>query len=165
MDGSAMNPDDDTLRRAGWSIVQYSEGGTLLGAVCGTVPLSWAPKQQARDGEDYAFHFLTSCAMAPLEVFCDCQGTIGSARNRGAALAKGAARRHLWHRWWSELGDDPRVEVIKVKAHRSKVECTSEFERWTREGNEQADRYAKEGASPSGTEKTSDGPRQSASRN
>ena len=34
-----------------------------------------------------------------------------------------------------------------MKAHRSKAECTTETERWTREGNEQADEQAKRGAS------------------
>ena len=50
----------------------------------------------------------------------------------GKALAKGAARRHLWKRWWQELGGSEEVEVTKVKAHRSKAECVTETERWTR---------------------------------
>ena len=146
VDGSASDPEAEVLRRAGWSIVMYSEGWQLLGAVCGTVPLSWAPLQLARDGEDYAFHFLSGCATSPLEVYSDCAGSITCAVGVGKALAKGAARGHLWHRWWQELGGLEEVYGTKVKAHRAKAECSTEEERWTREGNEEADHYAKMGA-------------------
>ena len=72
--------------------------------MCSTVPLEWAPMQLARAGEDYSFHFLSGCSQDVVEVLSDCTGSIRMATNIGKALAKGAARRHLWKRWWLELG-------------------------------------------------------------
>ena len=83
-----------------------------------TVPLSWAPLQLARDGEDYAFHFLSGCATSPLEVYSDCAGSITCAVGVGKALAKGAARRHLWHRWWQELGGLEEWRLGSCRAYR-----------------------------------------------
>ena len=128
-----------------WAIVMLADDGTVLGAACGTVPLAWAPLQQARDGEDYAVHMLSGRAAAPLEVHIDCQGTVDCARSKGKALAMSNARRHMWRRWWAEM-DGGEVAVVKVKAHRTAGECTSLREEWTRRGNELADTYAKRGA-------------------
>ena len=146
VDGPAADPEQEILRRAGWAIVQCSEAGQVRGAARGTVPLAWAPMQLARGGEDYAFHFLAGCSQAPLEVFGDCAGSIRQAVDKGKALAKGAARRHMWKKWWQELGGHEQVHVTKAKADRSKSECVTETEHWTREGNEVADHYAKQGA-------------------
>ncbi|CAK0805798.1 unnamed protein product, partial [Prorocentrum cordatum] len=137
VDGSATDPEDEVLRRAGWSIVVHSEAGQVLGAVRGTVPFAWAPLQLARDGGDYTFHFLSGCAQAPLGVPGDCTGSTRCAASVGKALDKGAARKHLWTRWWLGLVGDEQVLVTKAQAHRPKSECVMEAGRQTRECHEE----------------------------
>eukprot|EP00959_Pyramimonas_sp_CCMP1952_P289951 6064095-Pyramimonas_sp.AAC.1 len=54
IDGSAINPQCEDLRRVGWTLVQTNEFGDVTSAAHGPVPREEAPLQQARDGEDYA---------------------------------------------------------------------------------------------------------------
>eukprot|EP00959_Pyramimonas_sp_CCMP1952_P146051 3058306-Pyramimonas_sp.AAC.1 len=87
----------------------------------GVVPLASAPHQVARDGEDYAFLMLSRFSEwdpeNPLEVFCDCLGTVGCATDAGEALSHDNPRQHLWREWWSGIGR--QAQVHKVKAHTS----------------------------------------------
>ncbi|CAK0820940.1 unnamed protein product, partial [Prorocentrum cordatum] len=130
VDGSASDPAEQILRRAGWAIVQYGEMGLVLGAVRCTVPLAWEPLQLTRDGEDYAFHFLSNCSAAPLEAFSDCAGPTRQATDirRGASDRRGVeAPLHEARR--SELGGRGEVRATKVEAHRSRAKCATETER------------------------------------
>eukprot|EP00959_Pyramimonas_sp_CCMP1952_P312061 6531505-Pyramimonas_sp.AAC.1 len=54
-DGSAINPQCEDIRRAGWSLVQTNEFGDVILAAYGPVPREGAPWQQARGGGDYAY--------------------------------------------------------------------------------------------------------------
>ena len=57
---SPQSTDEETLQSAGWSIAMIDANGSLFGAVCGVVPIEWAPLQQARDGDDFAFYGLAN---------------------------------------------------------------------------------------------------------
>ena len=49
---SAFNTAQAGLSRDGWGVVAIDLAGQLTGAMYGVVPLSCAPHQVARDGED-----------------------------------------------------------------------------------------------------------------
>ncbi|CAK0904927.1 unnamed protein product [Prorocentrum cordatum] len=107
--GSASGPADEVLGGASWNIAHLGGGGQVLGAARGAVPLAWAPTQLACGGDDCAPHFLSGCSRGPMGISSDCAGSLGMATGVGAALAGGAARRHLWERWRLELGDHGEV--------------------------------------------------------
>ena len=69
------------------------EDGHMLGGLYGIVPWQWAPHQQARDGEDYAFYRLASLFVGAIDVYCDCKGTIGCAVSKPRAMHWGNGRR------------------------------------------------------------------------
>ena len=97
--------------------------GGFLGAVCGVVPIEWAPLQQAGDGEDFAFVMLVSLLMGPLDVYCDCKGTIACARDKATSVAASYSRRHMWWLHWWEQTELADIKVYKVRAHISVAEC------------------------------------------
>ena len=90
LDGSAFHSKLSGLSRAGWAIVQIDPAGNLIGGAFGVVPLSYAPNQTARDGEDRAFQVLSEFSEwnpeDPLTVYSDCTGSINCALNPGIAL-------------------------------------------------------------------------------
>ena len=93
-----MDVREDALRRAGLAIIMSDSAGNLADLLCGTVPLSWAPMQTARDGEDHAFPVLSRCCSGPAAVHSDCQGSVECAVSKLRALGKDHSRRHLWQR-------------------------------------------------------------------
>ncbi|CAK0874689.1 unnamed protein product, partial [Prorocentrum cordatum] len=135
VDGSARFPALRGARRAGWAVVQIGLSGEVIGGMHGIVPRAYGPKQEARGGEDYAFHVL---------VFCDCAGTVGLALSQGRALAPLQARRHLWQAWWA--GPGPTATVRKVKAHKELSAAATWEEELLIKGNRAADLWAKRGA-------------------
>ena len=80
----------------------------------------------------------------PLEVFCDCSGTVECAQNAGTALSYDNPRRHNWIEWWAGIGR--RASVCKVKAHQSEANAITDHDTWLIRGNRMADKYAKQGA-------------------
>ncbi|CAK0828037.1 unnamed protein product [Prorocentrum cordatum] len=147
--GSARFPALRGARRAGWAVVQIGLGGEVIGGMHGIVPRAYGPEQEARDGEDYAFHMLAqfwlpSADGSGLEVFCDCAGTVGLALSQGKALAPLQARRHLWQGWWA--GPGPSATVRKVKAHKVLAAAASWEDELLIRGNRAADLWAKRGA-------------------
>ncbi|CAK0788080.1 unnamed protein product [Prorocentrum cordatum] len=148
VDGSARFPALRGARRAGWAVVQIGLSRGVIGGMHGIVPRAYGPEQEARDGEDYAFHMLAqfwlpSAGGSGLEVFCDCAGAVGLALSQGKALAPLQARRHLWQEWWA--GPGPSATVRKVKAHTVLAAASWEDELLIR-GNRAADLWAKRGA-------------------
>eukprot|EP00959_Pyramimonas_sp_CCMP1952_P107896 2256204-Pyramimonas_sp.AAC.1 len=54
-------------------LVQADPLGNVVSACYGPAPFSHGPRQAAKDGEDYAVYMLVQCAMAPIDLYCDCQ--------------------------------------------------------------------------------------------
>eukprot|EP00959_Pyramimonas_sp_CCMP1952_P127619 2669361-Pyramimonas_sp.AAC.1 len=54
LDGSAKYVGLGGFTREGWNIVSFDRLGNLLSAAHGPVPMSVAPQQTRKDGEDYA---------------------------------------------------------------------------------------------------------------
>ena len=65
LDGSAKWANCEGMSRAGWAICSVDRFGNLISAVYGAVPLSAAPMQTSKDGEDYAVHMLTQFGLPP----------------------------------------------------------------------------------------------------
>ncbi|CAK0895128.1 unnamed protein product [Prorocentrum cordatum] len=79
--------------------------GELFAAVCGAVPVDYAPKQQARDGEDYLYFMLAGLAEGDFQVWTDCEGTPGCVWDRWPSVSSGNPRAHLWSRVWHVFED------------------------------------------------------------
>ena len=153
-DGSALNPAEASIRRAGWSLVQVSASGEVVSAAFGAVPMAVAPYQQARDGEDYAIHMLKYVGVPPFEIYTDCEGTLGCLK-QPAQFSTGPQnpRAHLWGPFWAAF-EPTDVVAVKTKAHCSALDVerglTTE---WERKANASADKYAKQGARINGVPK------------
>ena len=130
VDGSAFHSRFSGLSRAGWAIIQIDRAGILVGGVFGVVPRSYAPNQEARDGEDRAFQVLAEYSEwnseDPLTVYSDCAGSISCAKDPGVALDPMNARSHFWVGWWEGIGCLARVH--KVKAHSALASAANDHE-------------------------------------
>ncbi|CAK0824062.1 unnamed protein product [Prorocentrum cordatum] len=148
LDGSALDPEFERIRRAGWSIVQCDEHGNMQAAVCGTVRLDLCPFQTAKDGEDFAVWML-SRYLGPsiIELNIDCASTVSCLKlGRKYATAANKPNAHLWSAVYASLDVDS-LKVNKVAAHCTEIDVRegriSEVH-WR--GNSHADRLAKAGA-------------------
>ncbi|CAK0802081.1 unnamed protein product [Prorocentrum cordatum] len=148
LDGSALDPEFECIRRAGWSIVQCDEFGSLEAAVYGTARLDLCPFQTAKDGEDFAVWML-SRYLGPsiIEINIDCASTVSCLKlGRKYATAANKPNAHLWSAVYASLDVDSLI-VNKVAAHCTEIDARegriSEFQLL---GNGHADRLAKAGA-------------------
>ncbi|CAK0878797.1 unnamed protein product [Prorocentrum cordatum] len=135
-DGSAVGTRWPELQRAGWSLVQCDGHGRLVAAAWGWVPLSMAPRQEARDGEDYAYRMAAFL----------CEGHVDL---RGAAWAcrPGSSRAHMWNAFYASFDGSRSYTVTKVLAHATAADVEADRATWwQRAGNRLADEAAKEGA-------------------
>ena len=107
-----------------------------------------APLQQARDGEDYAWHMASFLVQPPFHGCVDCKVTfqclMGPAEYSAAASKQ---RAHLWGPFWASF-EPSDFKASKTKAHTT----AQDVERgvtthWERAANKLADDYAKLGAS------------------
>ncbi|CAK0798446.1 unnamed protein product, partial [Prorocentrum cordatum] len=148
LDGSAVDPQFGSLRRAGWAIAQCDDDGNLIAGVYGTVRRDLCPQQTARDGEDFAVWMLANYAgPAVEEVNIDCNGTVECLR-RGLAYATGPTKvnAHLWSRSLAAF-EPGSFRVNKVPAHCSwQAVLDGRLTEAQRRGNQHADRLAKLGA-------------------
>ena len=91
LDGSAKWANLEGMSRAGWAICSVDRFGNLISAVYGVVPVSAAPQQTSKDGEDYAVYMLTRVGIPPFQCYIDCQSTLDSlARGPGFSEGPGA---------------------------------------------------------------------------
>ena len=75
-DGSAVLTSYPDVQRAGWSLVKTDRFGNCVAACWGPVPLAMAPRQEARDGEDYAFHMAGLLCTGRCSFFTDCRARL-----------------------------------------------------------------------------------------
>ena len=147
-DGSAVGTRWPELQRAGWSLVQCDRHGRIVAAAWGWVPISMAPRQEARDGEDFAYHMAAFLCEGHVDFQTDCAGTVDCAQ-RGAAWAcrPGSPRAHMWNAFYASFDDSRSYTVTKVLAHATAADVEAERTTWwQRAGNRHADEAAKEGA-------------------
>ncbi|CAK0863804.1 unnamed protein product [Prorocentrum cordatum] len=148
LDGSALDPEHASLRRAGWSIVQCDSDGNMECAVYGSVRQDLCPFQSAKDGEDFAVwmlsRFLGPCVD---ETLIDCASTVSCLTlGKKYATAANKPNAHLWSGIYASLDVD-MLKVTKVAAH-----CTArdvlegKITEADLRGNGHADRWAKAGA-------------------
>ncbi|CAK0852813.1 unnamed protein product [Prorocentrum cordatum] len=148
LDGSALDPEHASLRRAGWSIVQCDSDGNMECAVYGSVRQDLCPFQSAKDGEDFAVwmlsRFLGPCVD---EILIDCASTVSCLTlGKRYATAANKPNAHLWEGIYASLDVD-MLKVTKVAAH-----CTArdvmdgKITEADLRGNGHADRWAKAGA-------------------
>ena len=102
-DGCCLYPDEPSLRRVGWAIVQTDELGNVVSAAYGVVPDAFSHERVARGGEDYAGHMLSVVAITPFHVHVDCKGTVGCMQSKEKALDPSNPRRHYWEQFWSHF--------------------------------------------------------------
>ncbi|CAK0788106.1 unnamed protein product [Prorocentrum cordatum] len=147
-DGSAVGTRWPELQRAGWSLVQCDRHGRLVAAAWGWVPLSMAPRQEARDGEDYACHMAAFLCEGHVDFQTDCTGAVDCAL-RGAAWAcrPGSPRAHMWNAFYASFDGSRSYTVTKVLAHATAADVEADRTTWwQRAGNRLADEAAKEGS-------------------
>eukprot|EP00959_Pyramimonas_sp_CCMP1952_P279096 5835133-Pyramimonas_sp.AAC.1 len=84
--------------------------------------------------------------MAPIDLFCDCQGTPDIFRGGpGAGASAGGPRAHLWAPFWSSFGSGDFTASITAAhctmadGHRGKTTL------WEKKANDSVDSYAKVG--------------------
>ncbi|CAK0836444.1 unnamed protein product, partial [Prorocentrum cordatum] len=148
LDGSALDPEHESLRRAGWSIVQCDSDGNLECAVYGSVRLDLCPFQTAKDGEDFAVWMLSRFLGPSVEeILIDCASTVSCLTlGKKYATAANKPNAHLWEGIYASLDVDT-LKVTKVAAH-----CTArdvldgKITEADLRGNGHADRWAKAGA-------------------
>ncbi|CAK0843333.1 unnamed protein product [Prorocentrum cordatum] len=147
-DGSAVGTRWPELQRAGWSLMQRDSHGRMEAAAWGWAPLSMAPPQEARDGENYACHMAAFLRAGHVDFQTDCAATVACAQ-RGAARARraGSSRAHLWNAFYTAFDDSRIYTVTKAPAHASAADAEADrITWWQRAGNRLADEAAKEGA-------------------
>ena len=128
-------------------MVQVDNLGNVIAAAYGHVPFRHGPRQTAKDGEDYAVLILTQCAMAPFELYADCQGTLDMLQGgQGLGASAGGPRAHLWAPFWSSF-DSTDFSAYKTAAHCSFADVhNGKTTMWEKKANDSADHYAKIGA-------------------
>ena len=146
-DGSGLHGEHRPLRRAGWSVVQVDRFGVALHVAYGPVPVTEAPEQVARDGEDFAFVMTSQVASPPFRVYTDCQGTLDCFSGPiSESIGPGNPRAHLWTRFWAAFKGE-EVAACKTKAHASAGDVEAGRSTWwEKRANDTADKYAKLGA-------------------
>eukprot|EP00959_Pyramimonas_sp_CCMP1952_P081299 1698521-Pyramimonas_sp.AAC.1 len=79
-----------------------------------------APRQEARDGEDYANHMAAFLCEGHVDFQTDCVGTVACAQ-RGATWAcrPGSPRAHMWNAFYASFDGSRSYTVTKVLAHAS----------------------------------------------
>ncbi|CAK0865821.1 unnamed protein product, partial [Prorocentrum cordatum] len=148
LDGSALDPEHESLRRAGWSIVQCDSDGNMECAVYGSVRQDLCPFQSAKDGEDFAVWMLSRFLGPSVdEILIDCASTVSCLTlGKKYATAANKPNAHLWEGIYASLDVD-MLKVTKVAAH-----CTArdvmdgKITEADLRGNGHADRWAKAGA-------------------
>ncbi|CAK0867581.1 unnamed protein product, partial [Prorocentrum cordatum] len=148
LDGSALDPEHESLRRAGWSIVQCDSDGNMECAVYGSVRQDLCPFQTAKDGEDFAVWMLSRFLGPSVdELLIDCASTVSCLTlGKKYATAANKPNAHLWEGIYASLDVDT-LKVTKVAAH-----CTArdvmdgKITEADLRGNGHADRWAKAGA-------------------
>ncbi|CAK0828696.1 unnamed protein product, partial [Prorocentrum cordatum] len=148
LDGSALDPEHESLRRAGWSIVQCDSDGNMECAVYGSVRQDLCPFQTAKDGEDFAVWMLSRFLGPSVdEILIDCASTVSCLTlGKKYATAANKPNAHLWEGIYASLDVDT-LKVTKVAAH-----CTArdvmdgKITEADLRGNGHADRWAKAGA-------------------
>ncbi|CAK0891345.1 unnamed protein product, partial [Prorocentrum cordatum] len=148
LDGSALDPEHESLRRAGWSIVQCDSDGYMECAVYGSVRQDLCPFQTAKDGEDFAVWMLSRFLGPSVdEILIDCASTVSClTMGKKYATATSKPNAHLWEGIYASLDVDT-LKVTKVAAH-----CTArdvmdgKITEADLRGNGHADRWAKAGA-------------------
>ncbi|CAK0815915.1 unnamed protein product, partial [Prorocentrum cordatum] len=148
LDGSALDPEHESLRRAGWSIVQCDSDGNMECAVYGSVRQDLCPFQTAKDGEDFAVWMLSRFLGPSVEeILIDCASTVSCLTlGKRYATAANKPNAHLWEGIYASLDVDT-LKVTKVAAH-----CTArdvmdgKITEANLRGNGHADRWAKAGA-------------------
>ena len=143
-DGSGLHPKCPLARRAGWSLTQLNDDGTLKGAVCGAVAWQLGPFQTARDGEDVAcLQAARGLATGVCTFHIDCQGTVDALNDKTFSSSVRHSRCHLWEEFHRRM---PEATAVKVKAHLPWAAVDqgiiSEYD-WS--GNRVADIYAGQG--------------------
>ena len=148
-DGSAMDPTDPLLSRAGWGLAQVDDDGGFVAGCYGAVPYELGPFQTARDGEDFAILMAASGCVDTLSdhsYFIDCSGTVSAFRDPIGSVGSGSRSAHLWSRIHHVYDAGPPA-ITKVRAHCSwgDVEAgrTTAF---CKLGSDRADELAKRGA-------------------
>ena len=114
----------------------------------GCVPLGMAPRQGARDGEDYAYHVASFLCEGQVAFQTDCQGTADCVQ-RGAQWASraGSPRTRLWSAANAAFETDLGHAVTKVLSRAAKADISAgKATYWQRHGNKRADRFAMAGA-------------------
>ncbi|CAK0841387.1 unnamed protein product [Prorocentrum cordatum] len=128
-DGSAVGTRWPELQRAGWSLVQCDGHGRMVAAAWGWVPLSMAPRQEARDGEDYAYHTAAFLCEGHIDFQTDCSGA------------------HMWNAFYASFDSSRSYTVTKVLAHATAADVETDRTTWRQQaGNKLADEAATEGA-------------------
>ncbi|CAK0873828.1 unnamed protein product [Prorocentrum cordatum] len=148
LDGSALDPEHESLRRAGWSIVQCDSDGNMECAVYGSVRQDLCPFQTAKDGEDFAVWMLSRFLGPSVdEILIDCASTVSCLTlGKRYATAANKPNAHLWEGIYASLDVD-MLKVTKVAAHcAARDVMDGKITESDLRGNGHADRWAKAGA-------------------
>ena len=145
-DGSCLHPSDPHYARAGSAVVQVNvRDGRTVKAV--EAPLPDFMPQTAAFAEHYALllaatHSLESPQGRKPHAVTDCQSVLVAHAHPAAAVSYAKTAAGLWR----ELPTQRLEQVVKTKAHRSRVEAEhdNDVEFWR--GNVAADRHAKAAA-------------------
>ena len=146
-DGSALDPSNPLLSRAGWGLAMVDDNGFFIAGCYGAVPWEMAPWQASRDGEDYAMYMAAlGCVTGPATYHVDCAATVSAARSPKFAVSAACSRAHLWTRFF-HVHDGESPPVVKVKAHSSWVDVERGLSTpFHKRGSDEADKLAKLGA-------------------
>jgi len=143
-DGSCIAP-TSAHPRAGWAAVQVNDVGMIIKAMWGSVP-SWR-NQDANMAEHVGLLKAMQEAERARIFYTDC-ATVSNAWTRGFTWAAGPRRPHggVWREAAGLIfsGKGP-CNIIKCKAHQVMEELQGR-EKFIAQGNDAADRKAKEGA-------------------
>ena len=153
IDGSGLHPSQPLMRRAGWAVVQVDRFGNMQFGAYGPAPLAECPLQTSPEAEDYAAFMLTQLVIAPLEVYGDCEGALGSMKDSARGCDPAGCRSHLWRCFWAQVESD---ELISHKTLSHAVAADVHAGRtteWERRANAAADCWAKAGARRYGIDK------------
>ena len=149
LDGSAFQPEDSVLCRAGWAVVQISPDGSMLQECYGNLPTL---VQDSGAGELWSFLMALRFSAPPLRVVTDYKRLLdGIAAGRDACTAASMQHADIWRAIWDAAEDFglEHVTLVKIRSHTSlaRVRDGSAGCTWTDwAGNRAADSSAKKGA-------------------
>jgi hypothetical protein len=148
-DGSCMQPTELSLARAGASLVQINEKGEILRSVQVAIP-RWCP-QTAAFAEHLAANLAYRFTKGKFTLVTDCMSVVASAL---AGLAGACTGNKPMAGLWLDMREGD-MTVVKVKAHRTREQAVMDGDPQHFDGNDAADRMAKEAAkfypAPKGT--------------